>query len=178
MSRAGNAVASADHGSLNIDSLFTRHRLSFLLNRSRYSLGTPARPSAEVVMLPDAANYTKSPRTVSSAAILKKSIAGVNIAAAFFGETPRRRFIFRSISRVFCNISHFKPRYRGMNADDAQRYKKVGEERTRGGECRAERHAEKRFGGFAAEQPRDRGRTRAPLRLRRDGAVILCRVEV
>jgi len=55
---------------------------------------------------------------------------------------------------------------------------KVSEERTRGGECRTERHAAERFGGCAAEHAARRETGDASLRLRRDGVVILCRVEV
>ena len=51
---------------------------------------------------------------------------------------------------------------------------KVGEERTRGVECRAERHAEKRFGGCAAEHAARRGGCIQPTKhrsaKRREGA--------
>ena len=34
---------------------------------------------------------------------------------ALFGETPRRRFIFRGLFHVFCNLSHFTPLCAGVS---------------------------------------------------------------
>ena len=59
-------------------------------------------------------------------------------------------------------------------APNARRYKKADEERTRGGECRAERHAAERFGECAAEHAARRGGRIRPTKhrsaKRREGA--------